>query len=297
MLPILLFFGLMLMAFSMTETEASTIRKYDLKQRCGIYFKTEAGFVPSDADSDVNCEYAGGFSASYIFSTRDIYAKLDETEGDGFVSFWKGDSRLTYTMYGRYFSAGWNEKILRREFVNSLKKTKRDKIVVSLIRGEEPFNFSNKPPKYYWYICWDALLYDAKSDGGAVLNLCNEYQKGTPLVSLNSWQARLIKSFSFHFIPGAFPSFDCARPHTGLEHTFCSDKDLAALDVTLAENYDKARRATKGEKHRQLLDTQRAWLKQRNACGTAQCLTDAYTRRIKELCEQHPESACPAAGQ
>jgi hypothetical protein len=93
------------------------------------------------------------------------------------------------------------------------------------------------------------------------------------------------------------PSFDCSQARTKVEKTLCANKDLAALDVTLTENYDKARRATKGEKHRQLLDTQRVWLKQRNACKTPECLTDAYTRRIEELCEQHPESACPPDNQ
>jgi uncharacterized protein YecT (DUF1311 family) len=97
------------------------------------------------------------------------------------------------------------------------------------------------------------------------------------------------------------PAFNCAKAATKVEITICADDNISLLDATLDRNYKQINAALRmaDDKIRtaQLIDTQRAWLKQRNACETAQCLTDAYTRRIEELCEQHPESACPAADQ
>jgi uncharacterized protein YecT (DUF1311 family) len=137
---------------------------------------------------------------------------------------------------------------------------------------------------------FNSLKIKIKGDSGLILNKIKAIPSSEDLeypFSIEAWESETNVS----------PSFNCSQARTKVEKTLCANKDLAALDVTLAENYDKARRATKGEKHRQLLDTQRAWLKQRNACEIAQCLTDAYTRRIKELCEQYPESACPPDNQ
>ncbi|KGQ02242.1 hypothetical protein BBAD15_g12550 [Beauveria bassiana D1-5] len=41
----------------------------------------------------------------------------------------------------------------------------------------------------------------------------------------------------------AKPSFDCARAKSGAEKAICGDPKLAALDVSIAQRFDKARRA------------------------------------------------------
>jgi uncharacterized protein YecT (DUF1311 family) len=280
-----LLFGLIVVVFSIAKTEANEINKYDIRHRCGIYFETEAFFAPSGLSSGTDCDYQSMSSPpSYIFSTRNIAANIVENEEVGFISFSEGN--LVYSMQGRYVGAGWNEKIIRREIVNSLKRTKKDKIVVSLIKGTVPFTTN----KYQQFICWDGIFFDEKSDGGVVLNLCDEYKKDSPLVSLNSWQAQLIKSLIFYFAFDVLPGFDCAKAASAVEKTICEDDRLSLLDATLASNYKQAQAMDIGAKRQQLLDDQRAWLKQRNACQTIECLADAYTRRIDEVCARYSNS-------
>jgi uncharacterized protein len=61
----------------------------------------------------------------------------------------------------------------------------------------------------------------------------------------------------------------------------CSDGQLAALDVKMAELYQLGLRsvadtnAFRGE--------QLAWLAQRDECGNRACLAESYGERIKEL--------------
>jgi uncharacterized protein len=40
-----------------------------------------------------------------------------------------------------------------------------------------------------------------------------------------------------------------------------------------------------------LLADQRAWIKQRNACKTPECLTKVYSQRIDELCAKYPATS------
>lgn len=81
------------------------------------------------------------------------------------------------------------------------------------------------------------------------------------------------------------PSFDCVKASTQIEKTICTDEKLSLLDVTLAYNYESIKSSMKNER---LSVDQRTWLKQRNTCTTAECLIDAYTRRIDELCKKYP---------
>jgi uncharacterized protein len=120
--------------------------------------------------------------------------------------------------------------------------------------------------------------------------LCSFQKPSSKFASLNSWQAHLIKSLVIHSddnpttINKPSPSFDCTQARTMVEKTICKDVHISSLDATLTANYKQAQAANTGAKHQQLLDGQRAWLKQRNACKTAECLADSYTRRIEDLC-------------
>ena len=76
-------------------------------------------------------------------------------------------------------------------------------------------------------------------------------------------------------------SFDCRSPGNAAERIVCSDGQLAALDVKMAELYAVGMRsvadtnAFRGE--------QQTWLAQRDVCGDKSCLAESYGERIKEL--------------
>ena len=81
-----------------------------------------------------------------------------------------------------------------------------------------------------------------------------------------------------------FPSFNCTQARTSVENTICADKNLSRLDFILARNYKALTTMDIGAK---LVTDQRVWLKQRNACKTADCLKNAYETRNKELCTNY----------
>lgn len=78
------------------------------------------------------------------------------------------------------------------------------------------------------------------------------------------------------------PSFDCAKVNSGPERLICSNQELSAADVQLAQIYKAAlsRSTDKGA----LKQEQAAWLKnERNACSDAQSMLLVYQARIAEL--------------
>jgi uncharacterized protein len=77
-------------------------------------------------------------------------------------------------------------------------------------------------------------------------------------------------------------SFDCAKASNLVEKTICADKQLSALDETLAVAYKKA--ASIAGEAQAVKVRQRAWLnEERNKCQDATCLNSAYTKRLAEL--------------
>lgn len=82
--------------------------------------------------------------------------------------------------------------------------------------------------------------------------------------------------------PSWAPSFDCEKASTGQERLICSDPDLAAADVALAQAYQAARNASTDKKW--LSEQQSTWRKTvRDACSDVQCMLIAYQQRIAEL--------------
>lgn len=78
------------------------------------------------------------------------------------------------------------------------------------------------------------------------------------------------------------PSFDCAKAASEIEKAICSDEELAALDLRLAEVY----RGLKDEPEigPSTRSEQVTWLKsKRAACKTVDCLKAVYTERTEEL--------------
>ncbi len=83
----------------------------------------------------------------------------------------------------------------------------------------------------------------------------------------------------------AFPawsaSFDCARAQRTVEKMICADVQLSRQDETLAAAYRAVLAASAdapGER-----DEQRRWLKRRDACADAACLSEAYAIRVDVL--------------
>jgi serine/threonine protein kinase len=81
--------------------------------------------------------------------------------------------------------------------------------------------------------------------------------------------------------PAIRASFDCTTPGNPAERIVCSDGQLAALDVKMAQMYQQGLRsvsdpnAFRGE--------QQVWLSQRDVCTDKPCLAASYDERIKEL--------------
>jgi uncharacterized protein len=89
------------------------------------------------------------------------------------------------------------------------------------------------------------------------------------------------------------PSFDCTKSSMKIEKAICANAELSRLDTWIALSYERIKEASFGNHKRQpLIDDQRTWLKHRNTCETLECLFDAYTRRIDNICVKYP-GYCP----
>lgn len=78
------------------------------------------------------------------------------------------------------------------------------------------------------------------------------------------------------------PSFDCQRASTGAERLICSNRELAAADVRMAQAYrDAYSRAPDRDLFRQ---EQTSWRRNvRDACSDAGCMLVAYNHRLQEF--------------
>lgn len=80
-------------------------------------------------------------------------------------------------------------------------------------------------------------------------------------------------------VPAA--SFDCTKAATKVEKLICADSGLSTQDKTLAAVYRQAASLTAGGSEPR--QSQRLWLKRRNACADADCVAALYASRIAEL--------------
>jgi uncharacterized protein len=81
-------------------------------------------------------------------------------------------------------------------------------------------------------------------------------------------------------------SFDCAKASTFVEKAICSDPKISRQDDVLGENYKYVSASNIGDGARKdLKATQRAWMAARNKCDNNECITNAYRKRIDEVCE------------
>jgi uncharacterized protein YecT (DUF1311 family) len=287
----LVLFGLF-PAFSASAHE----KEYDLANKCGLYFKSTYDFYKSK-DTDVKCTMSQNISNSHY--TGYVYSEeigLYEY-GEDFIS------RISEV--NRNFNDGESLTTQKWEKINTLKKSPEDMIRVSLIKYRRLCNSPftqykecNLKQKYFTeiYECWNAVIYGKAVDRVAVARLlCSYHKPGQKFASLNSWQAKLIKSLvltapgeNHSPSPKPTPSFDCAKASTQVEKTICADAALSQLDAALSANYRSKATFKLGKNQTRFIADQRAWLKQRNTCQTADCLRESYTLRIGQICNDYP---------
>jgi uncharacterized protein YecT (DUF1311 family) len=123
--------------------------------------------------------------------------------------------------------------------------------------------------------------------------LVTDYNSQEAYVDVYEWHEnifRLVKSV--HFDPA--PSFDCEnylpdaeKTISSVEKTICNDETLSRLDSALSSNFKVVLSHNGKEKNRRLRSAQSAWLQQRNACNTVECLAESYSQRIDQLCTNY----------
>jgi uncharacterized protein len=87
------------------------------------------------------------------------------------------------------------------------------------------------------------------------------------------------------------PSFDCEKAEKNAEKLICADVELASVDRELARVYKIASDAVNATpEFTELLDSQRAWLAQRNTCFDKECVAEISVRRIHQLRQAYAEA-------
>lgn len=90
-------------------------------------------------------------------------------------------------------------------------------------------------------------------------------------------------------------SFDCGKAASRIEHLICDDPDLNSFDSQLEGAYRGA--IDRSARPEAVKDRQLAWLKQRDACLDAKCMSAAYQRQISSLMAiSDPPATCRNAG-
>jgi uncharacterized protein len=84
---------------------------------------------------------------------------------------------------------------------------------------------------------------------------------------------------------GAEPSFDCLKAQSAAEKRVCNDKGLQWSDRQLARLYTLALKEATEAGRAALIESQRRFLAERDACGTVPlgCVEQLYHRRLQEL--------------
>jgi len=77
--------------------------------------------------------------------------------------------------------------------------------------------------------------------------------------------------------------FDCALATTSVEQMICGSDALADTDRTMAQRYFAARKGLRGTARQRQLDSQRRFLRRRDACDDEACLVALYMARAAEL--------------
>jgi uncharacterized protein YecT (DUF1311 family) len=77
------------------------------------------------------------------------------------------------------------------------------------------------------------------------------------------------------------PNLDCARVSRPSEKIVCSNAELSAEDARVSQLYKTA--LSRAAYPDAVIDEQRTWLEERNACASLACLETSYRRRLSDL--------------
>ena len=86
--------------------------------------------------------------------------------------------------------------------------------------------------------------------------------------------------------PESTTSFNCHRASSRIEHLICAQLSLARADGDLDFSYRLLLHWAEPQDRGTIVDQQRDWLRQRDACPDADCLSNLYGRRSSELSQQ-----------
>ena len=137
-----------------------------------------------------------------------------------------------------------------------------------------------------------ANLASAKLDGPIRI------RGGGKIVWLSQFEVTLLQEAVAAAEQGGEPSFACAKAQSATEKAICGEyeSELRRLDRILAASWKAALAALPGEKA-ELKFSQKAWLKQRDACTATSdqrsCFTESYWARIAKLERFHADGAPP----
>ena len=79
-------------------------------------------------------------------------------------------------------------------------------------------------------------------------------------------------------------SFDCKKAGTTVENIICNDEKISKLDEVMADNYKAMSHSNIGEGAlKDLKQTQKEWIKERNNCANNNCIKTSYEKRINVI--------------
>ena len=86
--------------------------------------------------------------------------------------------------------------------------------------------------------------------------------------------------------PASAQSFNCNYAKLPTEMAICNDGELSSSDEELSTEYYQLTNSAPGWAVRQIKTEQKAWLKERNACGyDMQCIMGEYRFRLQQFGE------------
>jgi len=99
-------------------------------------------------------------------------------------------------------------------------------------------------------------------------------------------------------------SFDCAKAQNKVEYLICNNPEISKLDDDINAAYNKA--IQEGTRIDAIRQSQRQWIKNRNACSDSACVKLSYERRLSKLdsypnsggisANEHKSLSCPQCG-
>ncbi|MDB5697015.1 MAG: hypothetical protein JWN21_2558, partial [Sphingomonas bacterium] len=104
-------------------------------------------------------------------------------------------------------------------------------------------------------------------------------------VEASEAETRVARSEPARPVTVARPSFNCRVARGRVEQMICSDAGLAAQDRRMSSGYYAGMARGDAETRAALRGSRDRWLAFRNRCGSAACVSQAYTDRTAEIAD------------